>query len=174
MKVCTVCKAAKELTEFYTVKQRGVVKPVSHCKDCNRIRDMHPRNRWSRMRAQCRKYGIEFTVTRDWFVQMLNKGCHYCQGTLLDNSGGNMDRIDRTKGYTPENVLPCCWLCNSARGVIFTVMEMERIAAMFADFRRIRAEKGEPPLQGPQKWTKPEGRKRMYGRLIERERAEVS
>jgi hypothetical protein len=51
--------------------------------------------------------------------------CHYCGGMLLDETGCGLDRRNNSIGYTIENVLPCCGVCNQIRNVHLTVKEME-------------------------------------------------
>lgn len=72
-----------------------------------------------------RKYGdIKFELTLDEFKQVVSQKCHYCNdyGTSekcilksdkqkISNLCG-IDRKDNTKGYTIENSLPCCGICN--------------------------------------------------------------
>lgn len=64
----------------------------------------------------------------------VDKSCYYCLSPLHPLSGG-LDRIDNAKGYTRDNVLPCCSMCNDARGHLLTVAEFKaamslRLAAL--------------------------------------------
>lgn len=36
-----------------------------------------------------------------------------CNGDYVYNG---IDRVDNTKGYTIDNVVPCCGICNMAKG----------------------------------------------------------
>jgi hypothetical protein len=171
-KTCTVCRKAKSVVEFYK-NRKSKDGLLSHCIPCNKEKDKSPACRYSRFRCQCRSYDIELTISLEQYVELIGRGCHYCGEPLLDTTGASLDRIDRLGGYTPGNVLPCCWLCNSSRGVIFNVREMEELGPIYNRFRNERVKRGEPILEGPQKWTKPEDRKRKYGRLIEREQGET-
>lgn len=60
--------------------------------------------------------------------------CHYCQVELPDprrkkDHGWHLrpclDRIDNAGDYTADNVVPCCALCNDARGHLLTLEEFE-------------------------------------------------
>lgn len=64
-------------------------------------------------------------VTLDFisFKTMLNRGCFYCEGTLLDNTGYNIDRKNNNLGYEIENCVPCCSICNRIKSDIFTFNE---------------------------------------------------
>jgi hypothetical protein len=54
------------------------------------------------------KLGVPYELTRTQFEDMCVLKCHYCGN---ENRGG-IDRIDSTKGYVPENCVPCCKTCN--------------------------------------------------------------
>lgn len=52
---------------------------------------------------------IEFSLTQEQFNSFWQKPCFYC-GDLIGSIG--LDRKDNRKGYTIDNVLPCCKTCN--------------------------------------------------------------
>ena len=38
--------------------------------------------------------------------------CFYCHTEIVDGYPHGLDRVDNNVGYTPENVVTCCTLCN--------------------------------------------------------------
>ena len=65
------------------------------------------------------KDGCEF----DLFLELIKQPCHYC-GKLLSNTRkknkvmfryNGLDRIDSTKDHSPDNIVPCCRICNTAK-----------------------------------------------------------
>lgn len=52
--------------------------------------------------------GRSFELDFEFFNYLLNQKCHYCG---IKNSNG-IDRVDSNFGYTKENVVPCCKICN--------------------------------------------------------------
>lgn len=82
------------------------------------------------------KAGLEFTLTREEFRAITQQDCHYCgappSGTshrgvqkkrgvtvtgnhLSQYIYNGLDRKDSQQGYTMENVVPCCGVCNHAK-----------------------------------------------------------
>lgn len=58
----------------------------------------------------------------DWMIEnIITKSCVYCG----DNKNVGCDRIDNNKGHTKDNVVPCCVVCNTARGNNFSFEEMK-------------------------------------------------
>jgi hypothetical protein len=69
---------------------------------------------------------LDFSLTFDEFIKLISKPCYYCgeehyiktvnirfrEDYILHNG---LDRIDNMKGYTINNVVPCCSICNYAR-----------------------------------------------------------
>lgn len=70
--------------------------------------------------------GFSWKLSREFVKQLINKNCHYCgsqpsniKKTKNSLSGGllysGIDRIDSSKNYTQDNVVPCCKICNYAK-----------------------------------------------------------
>lgn len=55
-----------------------------------------------------------FQLTLDQFEQLIKQPCHYCNQIGGEYLNG-IDRKDNTKGYTLDNCLPCCGICNQAK-----------------------------------------------------------
>jgi hypothetical protein len=51
--------------------------------------------------------GISFDFTPAMFDTITSQDCVYCGGP-----GHGIDRIDSSKGYTIDNSVPCCTMCN--------------------------------------------------------------
>lgn len=94
--------------------------------------------RYNFSKHRAKKQNKEFTLTLEQYEQLLNTPCHYDGVSLLGESGVGLDRIDNNKGYTLENVLPCCGTCNKIRGATLTVHEMIEVAKLL---KRLRSEK---------------------------------
>jgi len=74
-----------------------------------------------------KKYNRTWNITKELFKRLTSKPCFYCgnppsQKRLLYKKRYNgiylfngLDRVDNTKGYTPDNVVPCCIVCNRAK-----------------------------------------------------------
>lgn len=54
---------------------------------------------------------LDFTLTQQQCVVLFESSCHYCANDPLCG----IDRVDNSKGYIPENVVPCCTNCNVAK-----------------------------------------------------------
>lgn len=67
--------------------------------------------------------GYEFSLSNDQFSNLIKQGCFYCgrlpykivkrrNASIVVNG---IDRVDNTKGYSVENCVPCCSVCNKAK-----------------------------------------------------------
>lgn len=78
-------------------------------------------------KSRALKSGLEFEIDVEAFRSLTQEYCHYCgsppNNTMKRKTGkhvsvlkyNGLDRIDSTRGYTLENVVPCCGICNHAK-----------------------------------------------------------
>ena len=112
-----------------------------HTKSCGCLHELilYPKlpPRLANMRIAIREYkkgaqkkGIEYNLAEEQFRKTTQKDCYYC-GAKPDNirnsTGLNrsykyngIDRIDNNKGYTMDNIVPCCKTCDAAKGILTT------------------------------------------------------
>lgn len=71
--------------------------------------------------------GYEWALSREQFEKLTSSNCHYCrvlpedlfvtpEGSKFCRNG--IDRLDNEKGYTEENSVACCKICNRAKGTL--------------------------------------------------------
>lgn len=70
-----------------------------------------PKGRLSSIKASANTRKIDFELTDEQAISIMEKKCHYC-GQI---SKIGIDRIDSDKHYTFDNCLPCCAMCNKMK-----------------------------------------------------------
>lgn len=78
---------------------------------------------YSRYKTQALKRDYGFQLTKDQLKSLSKEDCFYCgeqpsqelhhKGTVLMYNG--IDRIDNSKGYSKNNCVPCCGVCNTMK-----------------------------------------------------------
>ena len=91
-----------------------------------------------------RKKNKGFNILIEDFRLLTQKPCYYC-GELKSNNanysknGGysynGLDRVDNSKGYFIENVVPCCKNCNRAKATL-TQKEFLNLVKKIYDYTR--------------------------------------
>lgn len=78
-------------------------------------------------KAGAKKRNLKFALTKTEFIDFLQKNCFYCNSTpsncmtkkrVTGNESycfNGVDRIDNTIGYTLDNCVACCKICNIAK-----------------------------------------------------------
>ncbi len=78
--------------------------------------------------AKVRK--IKFELNKGEFYKITQKNCYYCNSKPKQNSKiyqrknspvyicNGIDRFDNNVGYNKNNSVPCCCICNRAKGVL--------------------------------------------------------
>lgn len=149
-KVCSKCQKSKESTSFSPRKDRPIGL-YSCCKDCKansrsrryrerRVEDpialwvVNARN-WSKDRSK--RKGIVFDLSNESVVAALalsENRCTYCsipfnfQRTIQTRRDSpTLDRIVPSLGYTPQNVVVCCYRCNMIKNEA-TPEELRRLS----------------------------------------------
>jgi hypothetical protein len=143
---CCSCKSAVLLSEFHTDNRRpsGL---RGTCKNCKREKQKVYKTtekgyavfkkasnkfvrtnygRFAHLVNIAKKKGMECTLTLEHFSKLIEKSCEYCGGKL-EETGYGLDRKNNKEGYTVDNVVPCCKICNQTKMDIFSFDEMKEI-----------------------------------------------
>ena len=113
---CKVCrKAYQEANKeaiaeygkaYYEANREAILE-----KDYARCRT--PKGKFTNIKKKAKWRGINFSLLFELYeTQLWGKPCHYC-GCKLEVTG--LDRKDSSKGYSRDNVVPCCPNCNSKK-----------------------------------------------------------
>lgn len=154
LKRCNTCRAEKQKDSFYRASHAPDGRCYS-CKKCMaryakkysktphgraakrramlrlvesgyyRQLEMTTKTRFSRARRRAAGLNLKWTLTFDVYEWLISKPCTYCKLPLDQRYGYGLDRIKNNKGYTKDNVVPCCTECNRIRSDIFSVGEMK-------------------------------------------------
>ena len=83
-----------------------------------------------RYKSRAKERGLEYDLTEEQFKEITQKNCYYCgakpKNKMHPKTNKNLyangeyiyngiDRIDNKKGYSIDNVVPCCKICNVAK-----------------------------------------------------------
>lgn len=76
-------------------------------------------------KEQAKNRKLIFDLSFELFLKISQQNCHYCglkpsnRQSATGNNGdfiySGLDRKDNSKGYTLDNVVPCCKICNRAK-----------------------------------------------------------
>lgn len=89
-------------------------------------------------------------ITKDEIMNITNLPCFYCRTETIDKVKRNgIDRMNNSKGYTQDNSVSCCWLCNNMKKCLDALTFVERCA-------QISYEHGGPG-QTTEKWNNVNG-----------------
>jgi len=80
---------------------------------------------YGRYKAGAKSRNLSFDLSREEFRAIVELLCHYCgaektnKASTSKNSGfywyNGIDRKDNSVGYTKDNCVPCCYICNRAK-----------------------------------------------------------
>lgn len=103
------------------------------------------------MQSTARRRNYEWQLTKEQVHALTQQSCYYCgakpnQGNYSTVVNGayiynGLDRINNDRGYTIDNVVPCCVICNKAKNTLTT--EQFKIW-----IRRIYEHFGKSPIDG--------------------------
>lgn len=107
------CHANREKLRISEAKYR--LNNRERCNSWNRKFHDTPRGKFHIYKNTAKKRGIIFELSYEDFLKFFDQNCHYCGDKIVDYGGVGIDRVDNTKGYTLDNVVPCCRPCNVAK-----------------------------------------------------------
>ena len=101
------------------------------------IREELVRLRYAALLHAAKGRKVEVTLTLDEYRQVTASDCAYCGGDL-PFAGYGLDRKDPSRGYTLDNVVPCCRVCNRIKTDLLDPQTMVGIKGRLCE-RRLRA-----------------------------------
>jgi len=127
----------------------GVYLRNGHTRSCGCLNKFQPglgnmRALISNYKAKAKARGHDWELTEKQFREITQKDCYYCgmrpnQIHRAKNHNGNyvyngIDRVDNSKGYTIDNVVSCCKICNRAKGDL-TIQEFKSWVERISKFK---------------------------------------
>lgn len=99
---------------------------------------VQPKTRWQRAKSAAKKRQKEFFLSLEEFFVLIEQPCYYCDNFLGKKTTtlSGLDRIDNSKGYTIDNVIPCCGVCNRIRGDALSQQEAMIAIQAVISFRK--------------------------------------
>lgn len=74
---------------------------------------LSPKHKYKRLKESAKLRKLELNIDFDTYCNIIEKRqCYYCDSSFGTETGSNLNRIDNTKGYSIDNVKPCCATCN--------------------------------------------------------------
>ena len=93
-------------------------------KNCQRRFKHSPKGRYAHLKHSAKTEGYTVTLSLDDYIDMVCLGlCHYCGGPL-EYGGHSVDRKDSNLGYTLDNSVACCSVCNVTKSNKLSYEEM--------------------------------------------------
>jgi len=138
-RICMSCSKVKNIRNFYKKRQKHKKSGKTYyfytrkCKICYKIKVKkyrvkrklyfrNYRNKWNTKNPQkvrfqsykghAKETKREFNLTFTQFIQFWRKSCYYCTSKIKTIG---LDRVDNNKGYTINNIVSCCIICNKMK-----------------------------------------------------------
>lgn len=98
---------------------------------------------YARYKYRARKKKRLWVLSKEEFQSLISQNCAYCGCPPINTEAGcftynGIDRKNNFGGYTPSNVITCCWLCNATKSSNFTHDEMVEIGKVLSRLRARR------------------------------------
>lgn len=98
-----------------------------------------------------RERGLDSNISYEDYISFVNKQCFYCSDILVwhqhvhskkeKRSAHNLDRKDSSIGYSKDNCVACCGLCNMTKGNRYSHEEFVLLGETIRRIRELRNEK---------------------------------
>lgn len=103
---------------------------------CTKHREQKPVRRFNHIKRYSKIRNIPFKLSYKHFLSLIKPNvCYYCKGKLR-GTGGGLDRLDSSKGYTRSNVVACCLECNVIKSNLLTAPELLEVIKLLIELRK--------------------------------------
>lgn len=93
------------------------------------------KGRYANLKYKAKRRKKDFNLSFEEFLTVCNLPCFYCN-SKEKNFGHGLDRIKNDKGYSINNIIPCCKVCNTIRSNNLTVEETKYVVTALQAFRK--------------------------------------
>jgi len=91
------------------------------------LRSLNSNNRrLSSMKHQAKIKGVEWLLTDEYALLMINSKCFYCD-KILDGIKNSIDKINSKGDYEPSNCVSCCKICNYMKNTLDVIIMLNQI-----------------------------------------------
>lgn len=106
-------------------------------KNINKIWRKTLKQRFNRCKKLAISRNIDFQLNIEEFSKFANSACIYCKNILcpISEIGSNIDRINNSLGYTINNVVSCCKVCNGIKSDILSMEETIEVISLILKMR---------------------------------------
>lgn len=125
---------------------------TGHCTSCNRKGKPYG-TLFARLEANAKKKQVKLDLSYEEFLDFTKvKRCTYCQSEIDWKEHGksgentvayNLDRMDSSKGYSKENCVVCCKICNWSKNDLFSHEEFLIVGKAIGEVLRSRGHSSE-------------------------------
>jgi hypothetical protein len=151
----------KKLSKSFKNKCDICKKPLrkSNSSYCTQHAPYHINAKYRSLKQNALNRGFEVKITFEQYKSIVkDKKCSYCNDELI--TGSSLDRLDSNKGYTINNVTPCCNRCNMVKSNLLSYEEMKKVVDLL---RKIRHNKKKSLWGSPKPKKQRLKEKRKYG-----------
>ena len=94
--------------------QKNKEKLLLACEQFRKRYYFSPIGKYNEYKFWAKKLNRNFELTFEQFKEFWQKPCYYC-GNIIKTIG--LDKVDSKKGYTLDNIVSCCIVCNRMKRV---------------------------------------------------------
>jgi hypothetical protein len=76
------------------------------------------RHKIYKFKFKAKTRGIELKLSHEEILALFSQDCHYCGRSAKGGKLNGIDRKDSNGIYEPHNIVPACYPCNTAKGVM--------------------------------------------------------
>lgn len=109
-KLSVRCQACREKQQQADEKRKGRVRNYQ----AEAKRNMEAS--WTSFQQHTKKREITISLVKEEYLKLIQQKCFYCGYSNSDEIIG-IDRVDNSKGYTRENCVPACKVCNRMKHI---------------------------------------------------------
>jgi len=133
-KVCATCNKPFISSRPHTVfcsrlcHRRFPSNQQKYCDRTKKYQRKHakePLRRYQKLIYKAKHEHHMMDIPKEEYLKLIASPCEYCGHDLLHETGCGLDRLNNNLGYTTNNVVPCCGVCNQIKNIHLTHDEMK-------------------------------------------------